>query len=398
MLGRAGIEGALALLWHVQAEPAPSDLLFACAWGHRVARGRLVWYATLSTAALLGFIVVDFAQVLYAQEPARALWFAGVTAYVISLSFLLASSVRNWEEFAAIRRYYLAAALTVAGILLILGGLRLIGLRGEWESLYYGGRPRGFFKDPNVAGSFVATAALAALSSLTFRKNSLVTSAMGLATTAAAVLVTFSRGALLNLLVGALVLGFIALLRRRGARFMATAAVATVVAVPFLSLALGDFGQAGRFGGLTAYDIWGRLAAWRSGLAIARDAPWGIGPGQFEVLSPHYQRGLSLPELIVTPSAHNTYLRVLAENGLLGLAILLLALLSILRTSVNLALRASDSMGLATAAWLCSAWAGLLAQGFTIDALHWRHLWLVAGLILACRKLEGKRSFEVSLS
>jgi hypothetical protein len=32
---------------------------------------------------------------------------------------------------------------------------------------------------------------------------------------------------------------------------------------------------------------------------------------------------------------------------------------------------------------LLAAWCGLLANSFFIDSLHWRHLWLLAGLIWA---------------
>ena len=43
-----------------------------------------------------------------------------------------------------------------------------------------------------------------------------------------------------------------------------------------------------------------------------------------------------------------------------------------------------DTYGIGSAA-LLAAWCGLLANSVFIDTLHWRHLWLVAGLIWAAQ-------------
>jgi len=41
---------------------------------------------------------------------------------------------------------------------------------------------------------------------------------------------------------------------------------------------------------------------------------------------------------------------------------------------------------------LLAAWCGMLVNSFVIDTLHWRHLWLLAGLIWAGTAAEGVRS------
>jgi hypothetical protein len=43
-----------------------------------------------------------------------------------------------------------------------------------------------------------------------------------------------------------------------------------------------------------------------------------------------------------------------------------------------------DTHGIASAA-LLAAWCGILANSVFVDTLHWRHLWLVAGLIWAAQ-------------
>ena len=49
-----------------------------------------------------------------------------------------------------------------------------------------------------------------------------------------------------------------------------------------------------------------------------------------------------------------------------------------------------DTYGIGSAP-LLAAWCGLLANSFVVDTLHWRHLWLLAGLIWAGTHATGVR-------
>jgi O-antigen ligase len=167
-----------------------------------------------------------------------------------------------------------------------------------------------------------------------------------------------------------------------------------LIAVLIIPIGLELSGQAERFSGLQAYDLYGRFAAWNAGLQIFIDSPWGIGPGQFEIVSPAYERALFSEKLILTPSSHNTYLRVLAENGLIGFIILFIGLLLIFWNSVLAASHSIKHNSMADAAWLYSCLSGILAESVVIDTLHWRHLWIIAGLVLAYRKLQLMRFKE----
>jgi O-antigen ligase len=118
---------------------------------------------------------------------------------------------------------------------------------------------------------------------------------------------------------------------------------------------------------LQTYDA-DRFAGQESGLDLVRRYPFGVGPGQFEAF--------------VDISAHSTYVRTLAEQGVLGIVtVLSLFLLTLLLAARN-AFVGRDTFGIASAA-LLGAWAGLLANSMFVDTLHWRHLWLVAALIWA---------------
>jgi O-antigen ligase len=247
------------------------------------------------------------------------------------------------------------------------------------EAFVSGPRAQGLFKDPNVFGPFLVPAALLLLEEtvaprlLRWRPT---TKLVVLSVLTVGIVFSFSRAAWLNLAVGTLVLLAVLALRRGGGRRAMTLLVVTLVAGAAL---FGVVAATSSLGFLTEraafqdYDVQ-RFGAQASGLEIAAEHPLGIGPGQFERIS----------EL----SAHSTYVRALAEEGVLGaLVVLGLMLLTLGFAARNVALGV-DTYGIGSAA-LLAAWCGLLANSSFVDTLHWRHLWLVAALIWAGTALRA---------
>ena len=81
-------------------------------------------------------------------------------------------------------------------------------------------------------------------------------------------------------------------------------------------------------------------------------------------------------------SAHSTYVRALAEEGVLGLVALGSLLIGTLIVACRNVVLGRGTAGLSSTA-LLAAWVGLLANSVFVDTLHWRHLWILAGLIWA---------------
>lgn len=136
---------------------------------------------------------------------------------------------------------------------------------------------------------------------------------------------TGSRGGLVAL--GAALVGWFLLAGRRYARLLLLAPLALVLllAVPGVGSRLATLSvldQAGSAGGDPS--LVGRVAAQRSGLAMFADRPaLGVGAGNFELVQAEYLRRLGLATS-VTLAAHNLYLEMAAEGGLVGLAAWLL--------------------------------------------------------------------------
>jgi O-antigen ligase len=117
-----------------------------------------------------------------------------------------------------------------------------------------------------------------------------------------------------------------------------------------------------------------RFGAQSGGIAIGERHPIGVGPGQFELVEPI--------------SAHSTYVRALAEEGVLGFIVLAALLYGTLLMALRNAVRGWDTRGIGSTA-LLAAWCGILANSVFVDTLHWRHLWLVAGLIWAASQTSS---------
>jgi O-antigen ligase len=124
--------------------------------------------------------------------------------------------------------------------------------------------------------------------------------------------------------------------------------------------------------------------AWKAGVELFKSYPLGIGPGQFEDYSLDYQKSMGGAMLRLTPSAHNFYLRVLAENGIIGLTLVIgaLATASLVLVKSRRIIYSSDI------SWIFSCLVGIVVQSFVIDTLHWRHFWILFGFLISLVNLN----------
>jgi O-antigen ligase len=115
----------------------------------------------------------------------------------------------------------------------------------------------------------------------------------------------------------------------------------------------------------------------------------GVGSGNFNVSSIHYllvsPGAIERDEFIVdTPKvAHNTYLQILAELGIIGLTMFLLIIGFAIRCALHAARwfgRAGDSHMEIVARAMVIALVGILAADFFITEQYGKQLWLLLGL------------------
>lgn len=372
-------QAAVAMGFVVYFEPALCDILAALALvaGLPVMRRNIPRLPRIVAVSLLVFMSINAAGLIGAASVKAAVRFFGITAYLVAFAMLICSLTLEKGGFRQqlINAYIIAAFVTAT---LVWAGLFSNILKLPLLSrMTYADRPMGLFKDPNVAGSFlIPTALFLSGRALDKGKAGNLGSWVALFFMVSAIFHTASRSAVLCWGLGLLVMTSLsgASLKRKIAHLAGIAFIILVV-LPVMYTSTGDsvtislsarvlphtghvksvvFGVRhymariavrlglGRFFaegtellqsenmrqfavGLYEYDTGGRLYAWQAALELWRRHPViGVGPGNFEFLSPDIQGRLGAS--FITPSTHNTYLRVLAENGVLGLAALVIPL------------------------------------------------------------------------
>lgn len=199
----------------------------------------------------------------------------------------------------------------------------------------------------------------------------------GGAALAGALVLSYSRASLLNLAVALAVLVWLHRDRIRWRRVIAGAIVFSVSAAGLLSFAFPIFASAywGRISAAFAY-FWeapnqvlsGRLDSWHTLWNFISAEPWhlllGIG-----------YKTLPYSEFIGSKAiGDNTYISLLVETGILGLAALI-ALNAAILVAARRASRSPDFVRSFCGTWMFCFWAGQVVQMFSADLLtYWRVL------------------------
>lgn len=365
------VVAAFALLSVVRIEPGPTDLLFGLLIGAtalRMPRPMRVPAPILGLVA--GYGLLTLASMINAVDFIGAAKFGMITIYLLVLPVWLTGML---DEATLCRRAIKAYVLTaIAASLIGIAAVKVPGFPLKGTLTFGGERAQGFFKDPNVYGPFMVPAAAIVLEELGrprllgWRTR---TTFLALCVLVAGNIYAFSRAGWLNLAVAFFVIGAVYALRRRGlgASLRITLAVLLCGGAGFgLLAATGSLGFLEQRGHVTqSYDAT-RFATQSEELGRATVHVLGYGPGQSEATLGH--------------STHSLYVRVVYEQGPLGLALLGSIVVGTLLAAIGLAYRDADVYGIGSAA-LLGAWLGTSLNGFFVDTSHWRHMWMLAALI-----------------
>jgi O-antigen ligase len=261
-------------------------------------------------------------------------------------------------------------------------------------------RLKGAGLNPNQLGSYCVVAAIFATMLAANPRWSLLarTAAVAVAGFAGiAVFMTLSRGALVGLaaalLVAPLVIG-------RGRRAGAVAvAVAVVLGTVGWYATVAPADAAERVMNPEQGGGSGRVDLWRVGWRMVEDRPvLGVGAGNFPVAAVHYllRPGLTERDEIIVDYrrvAHNIYLTVLSELGVVGLALFLFILFLALRCALSAARRfahGGDPVMELVARGLFISIVSMAAVGFFSSALYSKQFWFLLATAPALRAMAGR--------
>ncbi len=157
----------------------------------------------------------------------------------------------------------------------------------------------------------------------------------------------------------------------------------------------------------TDVSVEGRLASWEVALQLFRDHPLlGVGAGNFNVYYQDTALNLGLIFRGEGRSAHSLYLEALAEQGLVGLGLLLLvvvgAVFALFRLAARLAALGASTQAMDLRGFAVGLVAMLLARVFLHDDFSVL-LWLAVGIGLAASRIHsdlgnGQAAFSPSTS
>lgn len=369
LLWAMGFGGAIVFI-----EPSPYEIANLAAMVVFFAGGLRMRLAFMPLLVLLFMVNIGYsicAAWLLDQSPIVnwifTSWYMAVTAAFIAMVIAEQTAARL-----DLMRSGLIAGALVASLAGIAGYLHLAP--GEMFTLY--GRAAGTFKDPNVFGAFLVLPALFCLQSVVSDGfGRALRSAVMLGIITLAVLLAFSRAAWGLLAFTAAFMLFLMVLtsatNRQRSRIIAMA-VAAVVIVALLLVVLMQFDFiADMFKQRASFDQkydegrFGRFGRHILGAQMALDLPLGIGPLQFHTFFPE--------------DTHNSYLNAFMSGGWIsGVCYPALVFITALLGFRYIFVRTPWQRPYLA---VFAAYLGTVGEAFIIDTDHWRHFWMMLGMM-----------------
>ena len=246
-------------------------------------------------------------------------------------------------------------------------------------------RAAGAFQDPNVFGPFLALPAIYLLyRMLTGRPIMMPVYAAPLLIVIVGIFFSFSRGEWGLFGVSAVLLMAALFLGNASGRFRLRIVLMGLLAIAFLVLALlvalqipgvaEVFTSRARLAQEYDSSHLGRFGRYAIGFMMAMEHPLGIGPLVFGK--------------IFFEDTHNIWLKALLDYGWLGFASWLVMIIWTAAGGFRILFRDRPWQPYLLCAYV--VFLGHVGLGTVIDTDHWRHLYLLIGLIWGCMALEAR--------
>lgn len=362
-------------------EPAPYDLWVAALIG--------VWAITVMRLSktvmpllvmLMIFNAGGMISMTQMQDWTGAPLYVAISFFLAFSSVFFAAVIESDETLLGpIINGYIGAAV-------ITGFLGIIGYFGVGAELFTKfDRAKGAFEDPNVFGPFLCLPLLICLWRIMTRPLAgIVVPLAAMVVLLLAVLLSFSRAAWglslfsMSALIGYMLIAFPS--GRFRLRVVALGIVALVVGILALGVAL-QFDTVSdmltqRAKLVQDYDgaRVGRFARHIIGFQLMTEHPLGIGIMQFSDL--------------YGEDPHNVYLKSLTDYSWVGFLAYVTLVFTTLGVGVKIMFRARPWTPIVTCTVI--ALFGHILIGMVIDTDHWRHFFLLVGIIWGCAGLERR--------
>jgi len=358
----------------VVIEPSPHDVMMPVLLGAGIIAGvRFDRQVILLFLLLLIWNAGGFLSLLNVPGQMKTVQYTATSVYlsVAAVMYACLFAENTMPRIVTLRSAYVLTAVLIA-LAGILGYFHALPRAGALFAIT--GRAQGAFKDPNVFGPFLIWPTLVVLERMLVRRIRLL-DAVAISILLLGLLLSFSRGAWFHFAVSAaamIALVFItAPSQNVRLRIVGFSIIGLVAFAGFIAIALSFDSVsamfAERFHLFEPYDVGqgGRFRLQELAFGALLKYPNGMGPFEFSVV-----HGLQ---------QHNVYLQAFMVYGWIGG----MTYIVLLGATFMVALRSV----LIPTPWqpylICSvaAFFGEVLEGFVIDTDHWRHFFLLLGMI-----------------
>lgn len=307
------------------------------------------------------------------MDEAPSVRFTAVSVYLMLNAIVLAAIMAEdaGGRIETLRRGWTFAAWYAA----IAGILGYFDVSGLGDVFSYASRASGTFKDPNVLGPFLVLPVIFTLQRMLIGRSSMARGLLVMSVPLMGLFLTFSRGAWGHLVASVVLMAALTYLASpsvgQRARIVGLSILATMLAAAALLVALSFESIRSVFEIRASleqsYDlgVTGRFGSQLRSLPLLLDAANGFGPLRFRFLFPE--------------DPHNVYVNGFASYGWLGGFAWLALTAATLYVGWRLVFRRFSLRMEAIAIW--SVLFVTILQGMQIDTDHWRHLYVMLGLI-----------------
>lgn len=384
LIGLGVLAFGVFLSGFVISEPAPYELLMVgqvAVWfllGLKISRtvgGLLAFLLVFNAGGFLSLIMMK-------QNFGGGLIYVAVSLFLaLSAVFYAAVIEDSHRRLKLMFQAWVAAAVMTS----ILGTLGYFHAFAGAEVFTRFDRAKGAFQDPNVFGPFLVAPALYLMHGLLSQKLSQAPlRAVGLLILVLGIFLSFSRAAWGMFALASVLLVFIMLLKERSGAFrikillLSLASLVLIVAALIIALQSEQVAQilSSRTKLVQDYDggHLGRFARHKIGFLMVMEKPLGIGPLVFSTIFPEDE--------------HNTWLKSLTTYGWIGFVSFVGMTVTTVFAGLRIMLRDRPWQPYLMIAWI--TYLGHALIGNVIDTDHWRHFYILIGVIWGCVALERR--------
>ncbi len=361
--------------WFVVIEPAPYEFLFVVTLVLMLPSGLKIHAAVIPMVLfLLAYNIGGVLSVIPVTGFPDTKQFVIVSVYMATTAIFIANVLADdtMRRIAVIKNGYIFAAV-IASLIGLIGYFDIGGTAATWAPIQ---RAQGTFKDPNVMSTFIIAPAIFLMQDLFLgRQRWPIVSGFALLIIIAGLFFAFSRGAwVVAIASGVMLVGLMFMLTpsprlRSRIVILCIVGVIALVGLFFIALSFENIRELffQRANLLNSYDSGetGRFGKQLRSIPMLLELPNGFGPLQFGA--------------VFGQAPHNTFINAFASYGWLGGFSYMLLILSTIAIGFKTVFTPTPWQFFAIAVW--SVLFFIILQGVQIDTDHWRHFYLLLGLI-----------------